>query len=306
MTVFLTFLAVAAFILTVYGLGVLGAYAIREFRKPYRHKRFYQSRGKLLSGRRSGVDRRQQQIPYEGEERRSGVERRKGIERRSYRPFWSTASVVGTSVFVLSGIAALGYAASPVPSFFSEYQTQFINSGWADCDTPITWSTDTSRLSTKDKKIAVTQLQSDISKWSAASGLTFQYSGEILVNYNDTTYQLETTQPVPSDRHIMIAFLYNNESSLLDERTIGFANPSKVSSQDKTITRGSMALSVEYVKKASMKKESALYLHELGHVLGLGHGNEKENAMYYLVDQTNTLSPGDIEGIRQLVKVCEP
>lgn len=305
MTTFLIFAGIALFIASIYGLGVLGSYVIREFRKPYRHKKFYQTRTRLLRGRRSGVDRRKEQIWFEGPDRRTGVDRRQGIERRRYRPLWPTVSIVFTSIFVLSGIAALGYAVTPVPSFFAETQTKFINSGWANCEVPITWSTDTSRLTAKDKTIAVSQLKSDIRKWADASGLKFEYVGEVPVSYNDTTFQL-TSSSSPSNRHIFITFLYNNESSLLDERTVGFANPSKVSSTDKTISQGSMALSVEYVKKVNTKKEAALYLHELGHVLGLGHGEEKENVMYYLVDQTNDLSPGDVEGIRQLVKVCQP
>jgi predicted Zn-dependent protease len=48
-----------------------------------------------------------------------------------------------------------------------------------------------------------------------------------------------------------------------------------------------------------------VYLHEIGHVLGLGHGTSPENVMYYLVDDNNTLSPGDIQGIRSLVKACK-
>jgi predicted Zn-dependent protease len=66
-----------------------------------------------------------------------------------------------------------------------------------------------------------------------------------------------------------------------------------------------VVLSIDYVKKINAKKQSALYLHELGHALGLGHGTDEENVMYYLVDQNNTLSPGDIEGIRNLVKACK-
>ncbi len=38
---------------------------------------------------------------------------------------------------------------------------------------------------------------------------------------------------------------------------------------------------------------------------GLGHGTSEENVMYYLVDNNNTLSPGDIEGIRNLIKACK-
>lgn len=73
----------------------------------------------------------------------------------------------------------------------------------------------------------------------------------------------------------------------------------------KEITEGSVVLSIEYVKKINKAKQSALYLHELGHALGLGHGTSEQNVMYYLVDSNNTLSPGDVEGIRNLIKACK-
>ena len=88
-------------------------------------------------------------------------------------------------------------------------------------------------------------------------------------------------------------------------RTVGFASPTKVWKDSKEITEGSVVLSIDYVKKIAKAKQSALYLHELGHALGLGHGTDKSNVMYYLVDNNNTLSPGDIQGIRALVQACK-
>lgn len=234
-------------------------------------------------------------------DRRAGDRRHR--DRRRGKPAWQLATVVVSAVF-LSVIGVVAYAESQVASIFAGSSPELINSGWAACDTPITWSIDTSRVSATDAAIARAQISRDLAKWGDVSGLTFRYVGQVPVIYDDTTFVV-TSDVHPSERHIYIAFLREDESSLLDKRTVGFASPTKVWKDSKQITEGSMVLSIEYVKKASAQERSAVYLHELGHVLGLGHGFEPENVMYYLVDENNTLSPGDIEGIRNLIKACK-
>jgi Matrixin len=120
----------------------------------------------------------------------------------------------------------------------------------------------------------------------------------------DTDYVV-TSDVHPSQRHLYIAFLQDADSALLDARTVGFASPTKVWQDSKEITEGSVVLSIDYVKKINARKQSALYLHELGHALGLGHGTSEENVMYYLVDDNNLLSPGDVDVIRNLIKACK-
>lgn len=234
---------------------------------------------------------------------RRKADRRSGLDRRKGKPAWQLATVV-VSVAFLSIIGVVAYAESQVASIFAGSSPELINSGWADCDTPITWSMDVSRLNAADARIAERQIRQDLTKWGDVSGLDFQYVGEVPVVYDDTNFVV-TSEVHPSERHIYIAFLHQDESSLLDARTVGFASPTKVWKDSKQITEGSMVLSIEYVKKTSAQKRSAVYLHELGHVLGLGHGTSEENVMYYLVDENNTLSPGDIDGIRNLIKACK-
>ena len=279
-------------LVVMYGLGMLGSLYFQKTHPPDRRK----------ADRRSG-DRRsgKHAVPPGGVERR-GPDRRQG-DRRKGKPAWQLATVVVSAAF-LSIIGVVAYAESQVASIFVGSSPELINSGWADCDTPITWSMDTTRLTPADAKIAEAQLTSDLAKWGAASGLTFQYVGPVTVTYDDTNYVV-TSDVHPSERHLYIAFLNDSESTLLDTRTVGFASPTKVWQDSKEITEGSVVLSIDYVKKINAKKESALYLHELGHALGLGHGTSQENVMYYLVDTNNTLSPGDIEGIRNLVKACK-
>lgn len=279
--------------LVAFGLGMASVLYFQKTHPPDR-RRSDRRQGDRRSGRHElpagMVDRRQA-------DRRSGVDRRKG------KPAWQLATVVVSAAF-LSIVGVVAYAEGQVASIFVGQDPALINSGWADCDTPITWSMDTSRLTPADAAIAQQQLTGDLAKWGAASGLTFQYVGEVPVVYDDTNYVV-TSDVHPSDRHLYIAFLRDADSTLLDTRTVGFASPTKVWKDSKEITEGSVVLSIDYVKKINKAKQSALYLHELGHALGLGHGTDKTNVMYYLVDNNNTLSPGDVEGIRNLVKACK-
>jgi len=255
-------------------------------------------------GDRRRADRRTgaHALPSGMVDRRQG-DRRSGVDRRKGKPAWQLATVVVSAAF-LSIVGVVAYAESQVASIFVGSSPELINSGWADCDTPVTWSIDTGRLTAGDAATAGQQIRRDLEKWGEVSGLDFQYVGEVPVVYDDSNFVV-TSDIHPSERHIYIAFMNERDSSLLDKRTVGFASPTKVWKDSKEITEGSMVLSIEYVKKAKADERSAVYLHELGHVLGLGHGTSEENVMYYLVDDNNTLSPGDIEGIRNLIKACK-
>lgn len=274
----------------------LGMVSIRYFQKTHPPDRRKGDRRK--ADRRTGAHA----LPAGFVDRRH-ADRRSGVDRRKGKPAWQLATVV-VSVAFLSIVGVVAYAESQVASIFVGSNPDLINSGWADCDIPITWSLDTSRVSAADAAVAKRQFEKDLAKWGDVSGLDFQFVGEVPVVYDDTNFVV-TSDVHPSERHIYIAFLNERESSLLDKRTVGFASPTKVWKDSKQITEGSIVMSIEYVKKASAQQRSAVYLHELGHVLGLGHGTSEENVMYYLVDDNNTLSPGDIEGIRNLIKACK-
>lgn len=296
-------------VFAAFGLGMLSALFFQRTHPPDRRGQDRRAGDRRLTERRAAASEAPPDGPAAGgdelqrrqQDRREGDRRRR--DRRRGKPAWQLATVIVSAVF-LSVIGVVAYAESQVASIFAGRSPDLINSGWAACDTPITWSIDTSRISAADAAIARAQISRDLAKWGDVSGLTFTFVGQVPVIYDDTTFVV-TSESHPSDRHIYIAFLREDESSLLDERTVGFASPTKVWKDSRQITEGSMVLSIEYVKKASAQERSAVYLHELGHVLGLGHGFEPENVMYYLVDDNNTLSPGDIEGIRNLVKACK-
>ena len=233
-------------------------------------------------------------------ERRVG-ERRKG-ERRKKQPWWPKATVL-VSAGLLSVIGVVAYGEASVPSIFLASDPALVGSGWAECQTPVTWSVDTSRITPAEAKIAVNQLTSDFAKWGRASGLTFRYAGEVPTTFDDATSSV-SSDVHPSDRHIYVAFVHDSDSTMLDDRTVGVATPTKVFSNNKEITEGSVVLSIDYVAKSNRLHRSSLYLHELGHALGLGHGADKNEIMYPIVDTTSDLSPQDVAGIKALTKVC--
>jgi Matrixin len=278
--------------LAAFALGMASMHYFQKSRPPERrigNRRQHDRRSDEDSGEAQRTDRRRSD--------------RRVSDRRKGKPAWQLATVVVSAVF-LSIVGVVAYAESQVASIFAGAAPDLINSGWADCDTPITWSIDTSRVSAADARMARNQFTQDFAKWGTVSGLEFRFVGEVPVIYDDTNFVV-TSDVNPSERHVYIAFLPQKESSLLDQRTVGFASPTKVWKDSKQIVEGSVVLSIEYVKKASAQERSAVYLHEIGHVLGLGHGTSPENVMYYLVDDNNTLSPGDIEGIRSLIKACK-
>lgn len=289
--------------LIAFGLGMGSLLFFQRTHPPERRGADRRTTERRTGDRRGGAHA----LPSGSADRRAtdrrSTDRRSGAERRRGKPLWQALTVLVSVVF-LSIIGVVAYAESQVASIFAGSQPDLINSGWADCETPITWSMDTSRVSAADRRTAQAQMARDFAKWGAVSGLDFEYVGEVPVIYDDTNFVV-TSDVHPSDRHVYIAFLPDAQSSLLDTRTVGFASPTKVWKDSRQITEGSVVMSIEYVKRASAQQRSAVYLHELGHVLGLGHGTNEENVMYYLVDDNNTLSPGDIEGIRALIKACK-
>ena len=289
-------------IVLVIGLWALGFVTARAMRKPGPPDR--RSGDRRVGPRRAPEPVQAAPAGAPAVERRTRGPDRRGKDRRRGRKVWPIVTVLVSSL-MLAGIGVVTYAETRVGSFFAESQPELVGSGWADCSTPVTWSLDTGRLSPAEAKMASAQMTKDFAKWAAASGLNFQFVGEVPIVYDDATLQVTSTVH-PSDRHIFVGFLHDADSSFIDSRTVGFAAPSKVFVNRKEIVEGSIILSVEYVAKVSGKKESALYLHEIGHALGLGHGAEKADVMYPIVGTNNDLSPADIEGIRALIQACKP
>jgi hypothetical protein len=105
-------------------------------------------------------------------------------------------------------------------------------------------------------------------------------------------------------RHIYLAFVSADASTRLDNDTVGLGSPNKVIASTKEITGGLAVFSTQHVLKAADRPDRSLFLHELGHVLGLAHASLDANIMYSMVTDTITLGTGDLNGIKAISKPC--
>jgi hypothetical protein len=113
-------------LVVMYGLGMLGSLYFQKTHPPERRK----------ADRRQGDRRTGRHASPPGGVERRGADRRQG-ERRKGKPAWQLATVVVSAAF-LSIIGVVAYAESQVASIFVGSAPELINSGWADCETPVT------------------------------------------------------------------------------------------------------------------------------------------------------------------------
>ena len=143
-------------------------------------------------------------------------------------------------------------------------------------------------------------------QWQGASGLAFTFTGQTPTQFIRSNQILEPTDGVERPRHIYVTWLSPTTAPALSGRTSGFAAPDHVSG---SVIRGARAVfKANYVTtmtKRSMARVKALYLHEIGHVLGLGHASRTSNVMFGIVDAGTRLGAGDINGVQHLTRPCQ-
>ena len=91
---------------------------------------------------------------------------------------------------------------------------------------------------------------------------------------------------------------------MITRDVVGFASPNKIFADTKEIVGGYMVLSADYVSVADSAHRRTLFMHELGHALGLTDSDDPGNVMYHYLDNNATLASGDIAGIKAIEKVC--
>lgn len=229
------------------------------------------------------------------------------------KSFAFAAITVVLAAFSIQTLSSASYAApvatetSSYTSFFQDRNPDLLGSGWNACANEITWSVDTSALSSKVSQREVARLATAFEQWSNASGLSFRYLGNHAMQYDSATHHLQA-ETMPASGHIAVSFLPAEASPLLASNVYGFGMPTFVMDSTNQIIGGVMVLKKEVVSKKSKTDPKALdnlYLHELGHVLGLGHVDDSSQVMYPTIFRTSRLGVGDKNGITAFSQRCQ-
>ena len=218
-----------------------------------------------------------------------------------------TALLTGLIALMAFSAAAPAVQASTDHSgFFTE--RDLAQAGWSACGDPITWSADVGGLTTREARGEITRLKQAWMIWSAASGIPVDFVGRETLVFDASTNGLRPLGRSPrTDRHVYIAFKAPSQVSIMGSNVVGLAMPTSVMMHTQEIRSGMAIFRRGYVKEqrlAAPDRVRHLYLHELGHVLGLGHARGDGNVMYPTLKSLTGLGEGDRTGIRARTQSC--
>lgn len=214
------------------------------------------------------------------------------------------------ALVLLTGLAPAQAAAPATQADYSSFFTDdaLRGSGWRACPTPVTWSVDTGRLSAAAAKREVTRLRKALAQWSQYSGVPLEFAGRQQLVYDNSSYLLRSADDqAPGARHIYIGFYGAKEVSGLSGNVVGLARPTFVLTSEREVVGGMAVFRRGYVlreQSAEPRHLTHLYLHELGHIFGLGHANSPANVMYPTLGTLTDLGAGDRAGARAHTQEC--
>jgi len=191
-------------------------------------------------------------------------------------------------------------------SFFRDKGSNLLNSGWSSCAESVTWSMDTGRLKPKAAKIELNRMTAAFQKWSNASRINFEYIGAHTMTYDQATHHL-SSPTMPLTNHIAVAVLPASSSPLLRSNVYGFGMPSQVLDSKNRIVSGILVIKEEAVTANTRNDPQVLdhlYLHELGHVMGLGHVDDPTQVMFPTIYRKTSLGNGDLAGATAFTQTC--
>lgn len=193
-------------------------------------------------------------------------------------------------------------------SFFEGKRDSYVGAGWESCATPVTWSFDSSSLSRSESLREKQRIQWALDEWGKHTALRFEFTGVMQTSYSDVEFTLTPkSRSTQAPRHIYVDYIPRSESKLFTGLVYGFALPSGVDPVRKTIGSGAVVINQEFIEEfgeTSPKLVRSLYLHEIGHVLGLSHATNKANIMHPLIVGNVELGAGDINGVKSMSRVC--
>ena len=220
------------------------------------------------------------------------------------------AAATVLAVALLTGVSPAQAAAPPVESDYSSFFTDDVlrGSGWRACPSPVTWSVDTGRLSERAANREIARLHKALANWSRHSGVPLEFTGRQRLVYDNSSYLLRSADDRASEeRHIYIAFYGAKEVPGLSGNVVGLARPTFVLTNEREVVGGMAVFRRGYVlreQSAEPRHLVHLYLHELGHIFGLGHATSTANVMYPTLGTMTSLGPGDRAGVRAHTQAC--
>lgn len=202
--------------------------------------------------------------------------------------------------------ARQGAIAADWISIMAKQDARLAHAGWTTCGT-VTWSIDPESLATGNVERELGNLRWAFAQWSEVTGLQFEYVGEIATSYVAATGSLAPADGRNRDRHIYLTWMSPTQASRLGDGAMAIAAPSAIDAASGEIHSGRAIFESGFVNATSGSAPSevkAVYLHELGHIIGLGHASLEANTMYPYVYDDTTLGAGDIAGAHTLTRLC--